>query len=74
MNNKKGKEDPLKRGKKGMSNKEGNGEPWEKGKKGMSNKEGEEEPRKRGKVKPEKQTKGLPLKWKRKNIRKYRTL
>ena len=53
MNNKEGKEEPWKRGKKGMNNKEGKEGPWKRGKKGMKNKEGKEEPWKRGKVKPE---------------------
>ena len=32
MNNKEGKEEPWKRGKKGMNNKEGKEEPWKRGK------------------------------------------
>ena len=54
MNNKEGKEEPWKRGKKGMNNREGKEGSWKRGKKGMKTKEGKEEPWKRGKVKPEK--------------------
>ena len=32
MNNEEGKEEPYKRGKKGMNNKEGKEEPWKRGK------------------------------------------
>ena len=70
MNNKEGKEEPWKRGKKGMNNREGKEGSWKRGKKGMKTKEGKEEPWKRGKAKPEKRTKGWPIKWKRKNPRK----
>ena len=34
----------------------------------MGNKEGKEESRKRGTTEPEKRTRGLPIKWKRKNL------
>ena len=70
MHNKEGKEEPWKRGKKGMNNREGKKGSWKRGKKGMKNKEGKEEPWKRGKAKPEKRTKGWPIKWKRKNLGK----
>ena len=62
MNNKEGKEEPWKRGKKGMNNREGKEGSWKRGKKGMKTKEGKEEPWKRGKAKPEKRTKGWPIK------------
>ena len=67
MNNKEGKEEPWKRGKKGINNREGKKGSWKRGKKWMKTEEGKEEPWKRGKPKPEKRTKGLPIKWKRKN-------
>ena len=54
MNNKEGKEEPWKRGKKGMNNREGKEGSWKRGKRGMKTKEGKEEPWKRGKTKPEK--------------------
>ena len=54
MNIEDGKEEPWKRGKKGMNNKEGKEGSWKRGKQGMKNKDGEEEPWKRGKVKSEK--------------------
>ena len=52
-----------------MNNKEAKEGSWKIGKQRMKNKEEEEEPRKRGKAKPEKRTKGWPIKWKRKNPR-----
>ena len=48
-----------------MNNREGKEGSWKRGKRGMKTKEGKEEPWKRGKVKPEKRTKGWPIKWKR---------
>ena len=70
MNNKEGKEEPGQGGKRGMNNKEGKQGPWKRGKKRMKTKEGKEESWKRGKAKPEKRTKGWPIKRKRKNPRK----
>ena len=74
MNNKEGKEEPWKRGKKGMNNKEAKEGPWKRGKKGMKNKEGKEEPWKRGKVKPEQREREMTNKVEkekpRKNIKK----
>ena len=67
MKNKEGKEEPWKRGKKGMNNREGKEGSWKRGKRGMKTKEGKEEPWKRGKVKPEKRDAN---KVKRKNHRK----
>ena len=70
MNNKEGKGEPRKRGKKGMNNKEGKEEQWKRGKKGMNNKKVKEEPWKRGKAKPEQKKQGWPIKWKRKHHEK----
>ena len=53
MNNKEGKEEPWKRGKRGMNTGEGKEGSCRRGKKGMKTKEGKEETWKRGKVKPE---------------------
>ena len=55
MNNKEGKEEPCKRGKKGTNNREGEEAPW---KRGMKTKEGKEEQWKRGKAKPDKSRRG----------------
>ena len=52
-NNEDVKEEPWKRGKKGMNKKEGKEGPWKRGKRTMKNKEGKEAPWKRGKTKPE---------------------
>ena len=41
MNNEEGKEEPYKRGKKGMNNKEGKEEPWKRGKVKPEKREGE---------------------------------
>ena len=54
MDNKEGKQEPWKRGRKGMNNREGKEGSWKRGKKGMKAKEGKEEPWKRGKVISEK--------------------
>ena len=59
------KEEPWRRGKKGMNTREGKEGLWKRGQKGMKTTEGEEEPWKKRKAKPEKGTKGLPIKWKR---------
>ena len=67
MKNKEGKEEPWKRGKKGMNNREGKKGSWKRGKKGMKTKEGKEEPWKRGKANSEKGRRGWPMKWKRKD-------
>ena len=47
-----------------MNSREGKEGSWKRGTKGMTTKEGEEEPGKRVKAKPERRTKGWPIKWK----------